>query len=110
MRLAIEKLLELVMRITSQALWVVSADAWYLPEDMDDMVDDDAFLPELASDVDASESASEHEVKSSKLVRDARQSEQVVMVGCWLAMKEVLKCVFVFWVVACISSLSFTLS
>ncbi|KAI8533921.1 hypothetical protein RHMOL_Rhmol10G0048200 [Rhododendron molle] len=89
MRLALEKLLELVMRITSQALWVVSADAWYLPEDMDDMVDDDAFLPELASDVDASESASEPEVKNSKLVRDARQSEQVVMVGCWLAMKEV---------------------
>lgn len=89
MRFALENLLELVMRITSQALWVVSADAWYLPEDMDDIVEDDAFLAEFPADMDVSESASVHEVKNSKLARDTRQSEQVIMVGCWLAMKEV---------------------
>ncbi|KAA8530356.1 hypothetical protein F0562_005065 [Nyssa sinensis] len=90
MRHALEKLLELVMRITSLALWVVSADAWYLPEDMDDMVDDDgAFLSEVSVEMDVSVSASEHEVKNSKPIRDVGPSEQIVMVGCWLAMKEV---------------------
>ncbi|KAA8530354.1 hypothetical protein F0562_005063 [Nyssa sinensis] len=70
MRHALEKLLELVMRITSLALWVVSADAWYLPEDMDDMVDDDgAFLSEVSVEMDVSVSASEHEVKNSKPIR-----------------------------------------
>uniref|UniRef100_A0A5B7CF51 Uncharacterized protein n=1 Tax=Davidia involucrata TaxID=16924 RepID=A0A5B7CF51_DAVIN len=90
MRHALEKLLELVMRITSLALGVVSADAWYLPEDMDDMVDDDdAFLSEVPVEMDVSVSASEHEIKNSKPIRDVRPSEQIVMVGCWLAMKEV---------------------
>ncbi|KAL6960752.1 hypothetical protein U1Q18_038515 [Sarracenia purpurea var. burkii] len=90
MRLALVKLLGLVMRITSLALWVVSADAWYLPEDVDDMVDDDdAFFSEVPTDMDVSLSAFDHDVKNSKLVRDVRQSEQIVMVGCWLAMKEV---------------------
>ncbi|KAK9272640.1 hypothetical protein L1049_003016 [Liquidambar formosana] len=88
MRHALERLLELVMRITSLALWVVSADAWYLPEDMDDMVDDDTFLVEVPVEMDST-SSSEHDVKNSKLVRDVRPSEQIVMVGCWLAMKEV---------------------
>uniref|UniRef100_A0A7N0UB55 tRNA (32-2'-O)-methyltransferase regulator THADA-like TPR repeats region domain-containing protein n=1 Tax=Kalanchoe fedtschenkoi TaxID=63787 RepID=A0A7N0UB55_KALFE len=37
MRQALGKLLELVMRITALALWVVSSDAWYLPDDMDEM-------------------------------------------------------------------------
>ncbi|XAR51748.1 hypothetical protein NMG60_11006467 [Bertholletia excelsa] len=89
MRIALEKLLELVMRITSLALWVVSADAWYLTEDMDDMVDDDTFLSDESADIDLSAPASEQDMANSKLVRDARTSEQIVMVGCWLAMKEV---------------------
>ncbi|XP_052195673.1 uncharacterized protein LOC127803472 [Diospyros lotus] len=92
MRLALEKLLQLIMRTTSLALWVVSADAWYLCEDMDDMVDNDVFLSEVPVDLDVSVSALEHDM-NSKLVRDVRQevrqSEQIVMVGCWLAMKEV---------------------
>lgn len=89
MRHALEKLLELVVQITSLALWVVSADAWYLPEDMDDMVDDDAFLVEVSTDIDVPASLSEYNAKTSKLVQDIRPSEQIVMVGCWLAMKEV---------------------
>uniref|UniRef100_F6H5R8 Uncharacterized protein n=1 Tax=Vitis vinifera TaxID=29760 RepID=F6H5R8_VITVI len=89
MRHVLEKLLELVVRITSLALWVVSADAWYLPEDMDDMVDDDTFLVEVPTDMDVPTSSSEHDAKTSKLVQDIRPPEQIVMVGCWLAMKEV---------------------
>ncbi|XP_059670321.1 uncharacterized protein LOC132315900 [Cornus florida] len=90
MRHALEKLLELVMRITSLALGVVSADAWYLPGGMDDMVDDDeVFLSEVHLEMDVSMSAAEQDVKNSKLAQDVQPSEQIVMVGCWLAMKEV---------------------
>ena len=89
MRHALENLLELVVRITSMALWVVSADAWYLPDDMDDMVDDETFLVEVPADMDVPASSSEHHSKTLKLVQDIRPSEQIVMVGCWLAMKEV---------------------
>lgn len=89
MKHALEKLLKLVMRITSVALGVVSADAWHLPEDMDDMMDDDAFLLDVPLEMDAVVSSSENEVKNSKLIWDVRPSEQIVMVGCWLAMKEV---------------------
>ena len=31
----------------------------------------------------------ENVMENVKLVQDARSSEQIVMVGCWLAMKEV---------------------
>ncbi|KAK3036649.1 hypothetical protein RJ639_030218 [Escallonia herrerae] len=89
MKRALEKLLELLMRITSLALWVVSADALSLPEDMDDMVDEDSFLLEDSVEKDVLVDASEHEAKSSQIMRDVRPSEQIVMVGCWLAMKEV---------------------
>ncbi|KAJ0043711.1 hypothetical protein Pint_19237 [Pistacia integerrima] len=89
MRCVLEKLLELVMRITSLALWVVSADAWYLPEDMDDMINDDTFLLDVSEEVDGPTHALEQEDKKSKPTEDARSSEQIVMVGCWLAMKEV---------------------
>ncbi|XP_022983680.1 thyroid adenoma-associated protein homolog [Cucurbita maxima] len=89
MRSLLEKLLELVMRITSLALCVVSADAWYLPEDMDDMDDDDAFLLDVPDEADASTSLSELEDSKEKTTVNSRTSEQIVMVGCWLAMKEV---------------------
>ncbi|XP_039011306.1 thyroid adenoma-associated protein homolog isoform X2 [Hibiscus syriacus] len=88
MRQALEKLLELVVRITSMALWVVSADAWYLPEDIDDIVDADAFLLDGSDETDAPLPSIEQEDKSSKTIQDARPPDQVVMVGCWLAMKE----------------------
>lgn len=91
LKFAFEKLLELIMRITSMALSVVSADAWHLPDDMDDIVDvdvdddDDSYMWEgTTADVDA-----EKETNGSKLVKDVGPSDQVVMVGCWLAMKEV---------------------
>ncbi|XP_044468270.1 thyroid adenoma-associated protein homolog isoform X2 [Mangifera indica] len=89
MRLLLEKLLELVMQITSLALWVVSADAWYLPEDMDDMINDDSFLLDVSEEMDGPTQALEDEDKKSKPTEDVRSSGQIVMVGCWLAMKEV---------------------
>jgi hypothetical protein len=85
MRHALEKLLELLVRITSLALWVVSADAWYLA-DMDEMADDDVYLMDEMEVV----RPSEDEGINSKHVQDSRPSEQIVMVGCWLAMKEVI--------------------
>ncbi|KAE8651220.1 hypothetical protein Csa_001110 [Cucumis sativus] len=88
MRSLLEKLLELVMRITSLALWVVSADAWHLPEDMDDMVDDDAFVLDVPDETNMSTSFSELEDSKEKTTDNSRTSEQTVMVGCWLAMKE----------------------
>ncbi|CAN1146112.1 Thyroid adenoma-associated protein, partial [Linum perenne] len=84
MRSALEKLLDLVTRITCLALGVVSADAWYLP-DGDELVDEDAYL---GNEMDMGELSSEHGI-DSKLQLDSRMSEQIVMVGCWLAMKEV---------------------
>lgn len=89
MKCALEKLLELVMRITSLALWVVSADAWCLPEDMDDVVIDDNLLLDAPEEMDGPMHSLEDEEKNSNPAQDVRTSEQVVMVGCWLAMKEV---------------------
>ncbi|XP_010937104.1 uncharacterized protein [Elaeis guineensis] len=88
-RCLLEKLLELIMRVTKLALWVVSADAWYMPYDMDDMVDDAAFLSEVPLEMDPSESLSEPVDSNLKSENDVIPAEQVVMVGCWLAMKEV---------------------
>lgn len=90
MRNLLQNLLELVLRITSLALWVVSADAWYLPEDMEEMGDDETLMLEVPDEVDVETSSFEHEEKNLKPLRNSRTSEQVVMVGCWLAMKEVL--------------------
>ncbi|OAY85901.1 thyroid adenoma-associated protein homolog [Ananas comosus] len=87
LRRLLEELLELIVRITSLALWVVSADAWYMPYDMDDMVDDTAFSPDELIEEDQTES--EPLDKNLKSEDNARPAEHVVMVGCWLAMKEV---------------------
>ncbi|KAL5725456.1 hypothetical protein ACHQM5_008598 [Ranunculus cassubicifolius] len=90
MRNAIEKLLDLVKRITDLALWVVSADAWHLPEDMEDMVGEDALLSDIPVETAEINSSSELQTTNSKSVdASAGPSDQVVMVGCWLAMKEV---------------------
>ncbi|RZC60822.1 hypothetical protein C5167_022593 [Papaver somniferum] len=91
MRHALEKLLELIERITSLALGVVSADAWHLPEDMDDMVDEDAFIEDVPVEMQNPESSSEFQVNSNLMdnKENSRPTEQIVMVGCWLAMKEV---------------------
>ncbi|RDX62283.1 Thyroid adenoma-associated protein-like protein, partial [Mucuna pruriens] len=89
MRYLLERLLDLVVRITSLALWVVSADAWYLPEDMDEMLDEDNLLMEIPYNEHMPSSEYENENHNSKPSHDGRSSEQIVMVGCWLAMKEV---------------------
>ncbi|XP_057980177.1 uncharacterized protein LOC131165981 isoform X2 [Malania oleifera] len=89
MRCALEMLLELVMRITSLALWVVSSDAWYLPEDTDDMIDGDTYDLGVPLETNMPVSSSEQDVKNSKPLQDVRPPEQIVMIGCWLAMKEV---------------------
>lgn len=86
MRRALNKLLDLILEITSLALWVVSADAWYLPEDMDEMADDDNFVLDFPVEVNNPAPSAESD-KCSKA-----DLEQVVMVGCWLAMKEVIFC------------------
>ncbi|EFH54281.1 hypothetical protein ARALYDRAFT_324042 [Arabidopsis lyrata subsp. lyrata] len=88
MRKELEKLLKLVTRITTLALWVVSADALCLPEDMDDIIDDDSFFSNVQDDA-AAVLSEEHTSTHPKPVHETVQSEQVVMVGCWLAMKEV---------------------
>ncbi|KAJ8530626.1 hypothetical protein K7X08_023507 [Anisodus acutangulus] len=87
MKMVLEKILELVMRITSLALWVVSADAWYLPDDMEEM-GEDALLLEVPHEMDESLSTTD-KVQNTEVVQEGRQTEQIVMVGCWLAMKEV---------------------
>ncbi|WVZ94889.1 hypothetical protein U9M48_040721 [Paspalum notatum var. saurae] len=87
MRCLVEKLLQLIMRITSLALWVVSSDAWYMPYDMDDAIDDGSFLSNIYEEDQPT--ASEVEEKNAKLGSNGKPPEQVVMVGCWLAMKEV---------------------
>ncbi|KAI3452314.1 hypothetical protein Pfo_008979 [Paulownia fortunei] len=89
MKHVLERLLGLVMRITSLALWVVSADAWYLPDDMEEMVDDEAFPLEIPDESDSSGPKSQVEVKVTEVVEEIGPSDQIVMVGCWLAMKEV---------------------
>ncbi|XP_077212902.1 thyroid adenoma-associated-like protein [Tasmannia lanceolata] len=88
MRRALEKLLELVMRVTSLALWVVSADAWYMPEDMDDTGGDDTLLLDIPVDM-VTGSSSELRVKDLEPEESPKPEEPVVMVGCWLAIKEV---------------------
>ncbi|XP_062106665.1 uncharacterized protein LOC133818005 isoform X2 [Humulus lupulus] len=89
MRQLLARLLELVLRITSLALSVVSADAWHLPEDMDEMVDEGTFLLDVSEEIDLQTPSLKDEEKSSKLVQYSGSSGQAVMVGCWLAMKEV---------------------
>lgn len=87
MRCILRKLLQLVMRVTSLALWVVSADALHIPCDMD--VNDDAFFTDEPLEMTTPESLSEPVDENSASKVDIRPGEQAVMVGCWLAMKEV---------------------
>ncbi|CAL9185026.1 uncharacterized protein LOC135607932 [Musa acuminata AAA Group] len=88
-RTLMEKLLDLIMRITSLALWVVSADAWSMPYDVDDVIDDSVFLPDLSFDVDQPDTVSDPGDKILAYEDVTKSADQVVMVGCWLAMKEV---------------------
>jgi hypothetical protein len=89
MRCLVGKLLELIMRITSLALWVVSSDAWYMPYDMDDMIDDVSFLSDVI-DEHQPDTASAAAEKNDKSGNSGKPADNVIMVGCWLAMKEVM--------------------
>ncbi|CAH9067847.1 unnamed protein product [Cuscuta europaea] len=89
MKLLLEKILALVVRITSLALWVVSADALYLPDEMEEMAADSAHFLERMTEIDVSTSTPADEMRSAKTEQDDVPIDQVVMVGCWLAMKEV---------------------
>ena len=89
MRCLVGKLLQLIMRITSIALWVVSSDAWYMPCDMDDMIDDVSFLSDIIDEhqPDTASATAENNAKSGN---NGKPADNVIMVGCWLAMKEVM--------------------
>ncbi|KAG8384709.1 hypothetical protein BUALT_Bualt04G0146500 [Buddleja alternifolia] len=109
MKHALERLLELVMRITSLALWVVSADALHLPDDMEEMMDDESFLLEISDEIDSvqadeidSSDTKQHadvidfsglkpqaDSEVTNFLEESKRPEQIVMVGSWLAMKEV---------------------
>ncbi|XP_074562920.1 uncharacterized protein LOC141819563 [Curcuma longa] len=89
LRCLLEILLDLIMRITSLALWVVSADAWSMPYDIDDTIDESAFLSDLSFGVAAPESVSDRGDNFFASEDNVRPAQQVVMVGCWLAMKEI---------------------
>ncbi|KAG8044278.1 hypothetical protein GUJ93_ZPchr0130g6516 [Zizania palustris] len=88
MRCLVEKLLQLIMRVTSLALWVVSSDAWYMPYDVDDMVDDGSFLSDII-DENQPHTVSEIAESNTKSGHNGKPADHIVMVGCWLAMKEV---------------------
>ncbi|KAH0459814.1 hypothetical protein IEQ34_010477 [Dendrobium chrysotoxum] len=88
-RCLLQNLLELIMRVTSLALWVVSADAWYMPYDMDDVIDEDNFVSDSSLGMDSIESSLEQVYTVKKYDNNEKPAEHAVMVGCWLAMKEV---------------------
>ncbi|KAL5229591.1 hypothetical protein ABZP36_028367 [Zizania latifolia] len=88
MRCLVEKLLQLIMRVTSLALWVVSSDAWCMPYDVDDMVDDGSFFSDII-DENQPHTVSEIAETNTKSEHNGKPADHIVMVGCWLAMKEV---------------------
>ncbi|RAL47152.1 hypothetical protein DM860_014046 [Cuscuta australis] len=89
MKLLVERILALVVRITSLALWVVAADALYLPDEMDEMDVDGAHFAERLTETDGTTSTAADEMKTAHAEQDDGPIDQIVMVGCWLAMKEV---------------------
>ncbi|KAH9296258.1 hypothetical protein KI387_039846, partial [Taxus chinensis] len=90
LQLAIERLLGLVVRVTSMALWVVSSDALSMPENMESLIEDVHLRTQsLPDDVKKKESANAMQEDDGKDIEAVGPVDQVVMVGCWLAMKEV---------------------
>eukprot|EP00850_Spirogloea_muscicola_P002969 SM000011S19147 [mRNA] locus=s11:1099628:1113160:- [translate_table: standard] len=98
-----QRLLGLLLRVTSLALWVVSADALQLgPSHESDNPEGEAEI--IVEDGDASYCLMDGQASMPEAdVRDAEQEEdvsepnceglapveQMIMVGCWLSMKEV---------------------
>ncbi|KAL2643811.1 hypothetical protein R1flu_011398 [Riccia fluitans] len=90
-RATFERLLALLLRVTSLALWVVSADALILkskleesPSSTQDSEAGDGEVKELnggGADLD--------DDYDSDIEEGLAPAEQIVMVGCWLSVKEV---------------------
>lgn len=86
---ALERLLGLVVRVTSLALWVVSVDALDMPENIESFIDDFQSGNQTSSvDTKKPETANGLQEEDTKDIETVGPVEQVVMVGCWLAMKE----------------------
>ncbi|MCO5564739.1 hypothetical protein L7F22_018407 [Adiantum nelumboides] len=94
LRMSLDRLLSLLTRVTAIALWVVSADAFDMSQglnvsskpsniDLQGLLEDDEKLAFNDWDELASEQAGDEEFGF------LAPSEQAIMVGCWLAMKEV---------------------
>ncbi|KAL3696959.1 hypothetical protein R1sor_011035 [Riccia sorocarpa] len=90
-RVTFERLLALLLRVTSLALWVVSADALILKSKLHESPsgnqDSDAGEVEL-TELNGAEAALDDEYDSD-LEEGLAPAEQIVMVGCWLSVKEV---------------------
>lgn len=82
LRAVLARLLALLLRVTSLALWVVSSDALNLQEQQGDSVEFDFVA--AATSVGAV-----NDGDGSFLEECLAPPEQMVMVGCWLSVKEV---------------------
>lgn len=80
LRAALHKLISLLLRVTSLTLWVVAASALNLPPDMAS----DTSAGMLDDMIDAN--IDEESFEDGEGVAPV---EQMIMVGCWLSMKEV---------------------
>lgn len=83
LRSALHKLISLLLRVTTLTLWVVAADALNLPPDMTS--DTQAGVLDSIMDVNMDEESFEDGDGDG-----VAPVEQMIMVGCWLSMKEVL--------------------
>jgi len=89
---SLERLLGLVVWVTSLALWVVSVDALDMPEKIESFIDDiQSGNRALSVDKKDPETTNGMQEEDTKYIETVGQVEQVVMVGCWLAMTEVRK-------------------
>ncbi|KAG6541059.1 hypothetical protein Mapa_017546 [Marchantia paleacea] len=90
-RATLERLLALLLRVTSLALWVVSADALILKSKLDESPsgaqDSEDREDELAGSVN--DRADIDDEYDSDVEEGLAPAEQIVMVGCWLSVKEV---------------------
>ena len=80
LRMALHKLISLLLRVTTLTLWVVAANALNLPPDM--ASDTQAGVLDGIMDVNMDEESFEDG-------DGVAPAEQMIMVGCWLSMKEV---------------------
>lgn len=80
LRIALHKLISLLLRVTTMTLWVVAANALNLPPDMTS--DTQAGMLDDIMDINLDE----EDFEDGEGVAPV---EQMIMVGCWLSMKEV---------------------